>query len=111
MTANSSCLDQLCFTNGLTTDQRVRMISFRTHDIQGLTGVVGGLNRLVNDTVDDGQSVEVEGHSRNGAVADLLVVLIESIKECGAVVLNAVRKCSRGSWWMSLPLHSSLWPS
>jgi hypothetical protein len=68
------------------TDQ-CRWILFRTHDVQELTRIVGGLNCFVNDTVDDGQSVEVEGHSWKGAVADLLVVLVESIKECRAVVL------------------------
>jgi hypothetical protein len=50
------------------------------------------LNGFVNDTVDDGQSVEVEGHSWNGTVSDLLVVLIEFIKECRAIVLEAVRE-------------------
>ena len=67
------------------------MTRFRTHDVQGLTRVVGGLNCFVDDTVDDGQSVEVEGHPWKGSVADLLVVLIESIKERRAVVLKTVR--------------------
>jgi hypothetical protein len=46
------------------------------------------LNSFVDDTVDDRQSVEVEGHSRNGTVSDQLVVLIEFIEECRAVVLQ-----------------------
>ena len=49
------------------------------------------MNGFVDDTVDDGQSVEVEGNSRVGAVPDLLVFLIEMIKECRAVVLKLVR--------------------
>ena len=63
------------------------MTLYRTKDVNELTGIIGRLNCLVNDTVDDGQSVEVESHSWNGAVADLLIVLIESVKESRAVVL------------------------
>jgi hypothetical protein len=73
------------------------MTLFRKKDVKELTGIVGRLNGFVNDTIDDGQSVKVESHSWNGAVADLLVVLIESIKECGAVVLKTVRIRLRGS--------------
>jgi hypothetical protein len=64
----------------------------RSHDIvrdpKCLTRVIGGLNSFVNDTVDDRQSVEVESHAWNGAVSDQLVVLIELIEECRAVVLQ-----------------------
>jgi hypothetical protein len=67
------------------------MMSLRTHDVKGLTWVIARLNGFVDDTIDDGQSVEVERHSWNGAVPDLLVVLIEFIKECRAVVLESVR--------------------
>jgi hypothetical protein len=66
-------------------------MSFRTRDFKGLTRVVASLNGFINDTVDDGQSVEVEGHSCVGAVPDLLVFLIEMIEECRAVVLLPVR--------------------
>jgi hypothetical protein len=64
----------------------------RSHDIvrdlKCLTRVIGGLNSFVNDTVDDRQSVEVESHAWNGAVSDQLVVLIELIEECRAVMLQ-----------------------
>lgn len=66
-------------------------MSFRTHDVNGLTRVVGGLDGFINDTVNDGQSIEVEGNSRVGAVPDLLVLLIEVIEKCRAVVLIPVR--------------------
>lgn len=56
-----------------------------------LTRIVAGLNGFVNDTINDGQSVEVERHSCIGAVPDLLVLLIEMIEECRAVVLKQVR--------------------
>ena len=49
------------------------------------------MDGFVNDTVDDGQSVEVKGHSWNGAVPDLLVVLVKFVEERRAVVLESVR--------------------
>ena len=65
-----------------------RMILSQAHDVIRLTRVIGGLNSFINDTIDDGQGVEVESHSWNGAVSDQLVVLIELIEECRAVVLQ-----------------------
>ena len=64
---------------------------FQIRNVEGLTRVVAGLNGFVNDTVNDGQSIEVEGNSRVGAVPDLLVLLIEVIEKCRAVVLIPVR--------------------
>ncbi len=57
-------------------------------DVKGLTRVIGRLNSFINDAVNDCQSVEVEGHSWNGAVSDQLVVLIELVEERRAVVLQ-----------------------
>jgi hypothetical protein len=45
------------------------------------------LDSLINDPVANAQSVEVEGHTRDGAVANKLVVLVEERKEARAVVL------------------------
>lgn len=36
---------------------------FQIRNVEGLTRVVAGLNGFVNDTVNDGQSIEVEGNS------------------------------------------------
>jgi len=67
------------------------MVATRTHDVRELTWVIAGLNGFVNDSVTNAQSVEVEGNSWEGAVLDFLVVLIEQVKECRAVVLDCER--------------------
>lgn len=83
---------------GLITDLDRSHDTFATSRRQKLTGIIGRLDGFVDDTVDDSQSVEVQSHSWDGAVADLLIVLIESIKECRAVVLETSQKRWRSSW-------------
>jgi hypothetical protein len=49
--------------------------------VDGKLGVVGSLDSLVDDTVSDTESVEVELNSRNGSVGDKLVLVVEVVEE------------------------------
>lgn len=49
--------------------------------MNGELGVMGSLNRLIDDTVDDTQGVEVQLHTVNSAVRNLLVFFVEMVEE------------------------------
>lgn len=53
-----------------------------------ITRVEVCLNGFVNDSVAHAESVEVESHSWEAAVANFLVVLVEQIIEARTVVLR-----------------------
>lgn len=44
-------------------------------------GVMGSLNRLIDDTVDDTQGVEVQLHTIHGTIRDLLIFFVEMVEE------------------------------
>jgi hypothetical protein len=61
---------------------------------------VGSLDGLVDDTVSDTQSVEVELDTRNGSVRDELVLVVEVVEERRSYdydmsVMNIVSKRTR----------------
>ena len=49
--------------------------------MNGELGVMGSLNRLIDDTVDDTQGVEVQLHTVDSAVRNLLVFFVEMVEE------------------------------
>ena len=79
-----------------------------------LTRVVGSLDGLIDNSVANAQSVEVESHSRDCSVTDQFVVLVEVLVESWAVVSENVRSVEKSiNAYESLPkltLRSSQWP-
>lgn len=49
--------------------------------MSGKLGVVGGLNRFIDDTVDDSEGIEIKLNAIHGSVGNLLVLLVEVVKE------------------------------
>lgn len=53
---------------------------------------MGSLDRFINDSVDDSKCVEFQLNAVHRAIGDLLVLLIEVVKElCLLVTLSAFR--------------------
>jgi hypothetical protein len=89
--------------------------SFQPHGIIRRTRVVGSLNGLIDDSVANAQSVEVESHSGDRSVADQFVVLVEVLVESWTIVsvsLKSVRiTITQRQRRPELTLRSSQWPS
>ena len=88
--------------------------SFQPHGIIRRTRVVGSLNGLIDDSVANAQSVEVESHSGDRSVADQFVVLVEVLVESWTIVsvsLKSVRiTITQRQRRSELTLRSSQWP-
>ena len=108
-------LDAVGVVDGELCGRKVSLSFLESIGVVKLTRVVGSLDGLIDDSVANAQSVEVESNAGNGSVANQLVVLVEVLVEGWAVVSENTRSVEeaidRHDSRPGLTLRSSQLPS